>query len=358
MFRYSVMLFVLALFAFPSGHAIQAAGPQASSNAGQQLIDRGQLNKAYRYYSELIEEDPSNIEGYRGRIETLVLMRQYAHALADYARIVANVLPLQPDAIAQVLADYQNRLAQKPQDVPALSGGSFVHWCSFDYDTASALIDQLLIVRPKSPYGVLLRGSIRTLSGNDTAGGINDLEAALALDKWNPHVRFVVADAYTYGVPNASRAFWEASVAILLGLDTPRLRAILAASLFEFGFPELAAKELLRHINTVTQDTVTVSPLAEGDTYTLDLVPGRTFEIPIQATAGTTLSLVTDSPSGEVSDTIMVLLNSNGIAVTGNDDANGFYAAFEYQVPVSSTYKLLVTSFEAIGTGQITISRD
>ncbi len=299
MLRYSILLcFALALHALPVERMVQANGPQSSHDPGQRLIDRGQLNKAYRYYSALIKEHPASIDGYRGRIETLVLMRQYAHALADYSRIVANVIPTQPDAISKMLSDYQDRLAQKPQDVPALSGGSFVHWCSFDFDTASEWVDRLLIVRPQSPYGLLYRGSLRTLSGSDIQAGIQDLEAAIGLDGWNPHVRFVVADAFTYGAPNATRAFWEANLAIVLGLDTPRLRAILAASYFSFGFPELAARELLKHINVVTESTMTTSPLAEGDTFTLDLVAGLTYEIPVHATAGSSLSLVTDSPSG------------------------------------------------------------
>lgn len=358
MLRYVAWLLTLALFVSSSAMTVQANGPVLSPDPGQKLIDRGQLNKALRYYTELIEADPTSITGYRGRIETLVLMRRYAHALADFSRIVANVVPTQPAAIDEMLAEYQDRLTQKPLDIPALSGGSFVHWCYFDFDIAAQLIDRLLTVRPHSPYGIMMRGSIRTLSGSDPDGGVLDLDTAIAVDRWNPHVRFIVADAYTYGLPDACRAFWEANLAILWGLDTPRLRAILAAAFFEFGFPQLAAKELDRHIDVVTQAIVTAPPLATGDTQVLDLVPGRTVEIPIQVVAGSTLSLVTDSPSGEISDTIMVLLNSNGVPVTGNDDANGFYAAFDYEVSVGGTYTLLVTSFEAIGTGQMTISRN
>ena len=61
----------------------------------------------------------------------------------------------------------------------------------------------------------------------------------------SPDVRFIVADAYTYGQPDLERAFAEAILALEWGLDTPRVHAILATAYNAFG--DLAPP---RHIET------------------------------------------------------------------------------------------------------------
>jgi len=66
--------------------------------------------------------------------------------------------------------------------------------------------------------------------GTSRAEGAADLDRAIALAPESPGVRFIVADAYTYGnVPDPQRAFAEASFELAGGLNTPRVRAILPA---------------------------------------------------------------------------------------------------------------------------------
>ncbi len=84
-------------------------------------------------------------------------------------------------------------------------------------------------VASDDPYAILFRGSARVLSGEEQTEGEQDFEYALLLDTFNPHARFIVADGYTYGLPKPGRAFIEATLARLGGLDTPRINAIFAA---------------------------------------------------------------------------------------------------------------------------------
>jgi len=105
----------------------------------------------------------------------------------------------------------------------------------------------------------------------------------------------------------------------------------------------------------VTTELLTASPLAAGGSLALDLVPGRTWEIPIPASAGETISIATSSP--DFWDTIVVLLAPDGTPVVGSDDAKAYFAAFDWAAQTTGTYRLLATSFESINTGELRVTR-
>ena len=117
-----------------------------------------------------------------------------------------------------------------------------------------------------------------------------DLDRAIALAPTSPDVRFTVADAYTYGsLPDPQRAFDEATFALQGGLDTPRIHAILGTSYFAFDDMSAAAVEFKIHFDLITTELVSTSPLAAGASLSLPLIAGRTYEIPLTASAGETL---------------------------------------------------------------------
>ena len=125
--------------------------------------------------------------------------------------------------------------------------------------------------------------------------GIADLERALELAPDSADVHYIVADAYTYGSPDPERAFAEASIALERGLDTPRVHAILAFAQLAFGNDAAAATHIERHLELVTTELLTTAPLAAGASVSLDLVPGRVYDVPLPATAGETISVATSS---------------------------------------------------------------
>ena len=332
-----------------------ASPANCSAEQGQAFIDQGRYGQAIREFTCVIGADPTGVEGYRGRSEAELLLGRYSDALAEYARITALVLPVHPDAHETIRAGYAARLATAPNDVRALTGASFAHWSSFEYAAAIQLIDHLLEVAPNDRYGNLFSGSARLLRGVTKQRGIADIERAIALDPQNPHVRFVVADAYTYGLPDPQRAFAEATLALDGGLDTARVQAILASAYDAFGDQAAAASAIQRSIELSTTQLVPTSPIASGASATLDLVPGRTYEIPVAATAGETISFATSSE--DFYDTIAVLLAPDGTPVVGSDDDNAYFAAFEYTAQETGTYLLHVTSFEGVNTGELVVQR-
>jgi tetratricopeptide (TPR) repeat protein len=342
-------LLVTALAA-PAG-----ASTKCTPEQGQAFIDEGRYEQAIREFTCVVDAAPTEVEGYRGRSEAELLLGRYSDALREYARITALVEPVHPDARKTILAGYANRLATSPDDIRALTGASFARWTSFDYAQAIHLLNHLLEVRPDDVYGNLFRGSSRLLHGATRELGVADLERAIALAPASPDVRFIVADAYTYGLPDPERAFAEASLALDWGLDTARVQAILATAYDAFGDPAAAASHIHRSIELVTSELLTTSPLATGGSLALDLVPGRTYEIPVAVSAGEKISITTSSK--DFYDSIAVLLAPDGTPVVGSDDANAYFAAFDWVAPKSGTYRLQVTSFESVNTGVLVVKR-
>jgi len=346
---------ILAVAFFLTAHGIPVqTAPTCSAQQGQLLIEQGRYKQAVSEFTCVIGADPTGVEGYRGRIEAQLLLGLYSDAFGDYARVTAVVTPVHPDAQATILAGYAARLETAPNDIQALTGASFARWAYFDYLGAIHLLDQLVDIEPANPYGYLVRGSSRLLKGHSVADGVVDLDNAIALAPDSPDVRYIVSDAYTYGLPDPDRAFAEASFAFEHGLETPRVHAILGSAYTAFGDVAAAASHVNTHIQLVTTQLVTTSPLRRT-AMSLDLVPGRTYDIPLVVNAGETVSIVTSS--NDYWDTILVLLDANGSPVLSSDDSWKYFAAFDWNAPASGTYRMRVTFFEGVITGTLRVSR-
>jgi tetratricopeptide (TPR) repeat protein len=132
-----------------------------TAEQGQLLIDQGRYRQAISEFTCVIDAHPTDVEGYRGRIEAQLLLGQYSNSVRDYARVTAVVTPVHPDAQTTILASYVARLEVAPNSIPALTGGSFARWWYFDYLGAIHLLDQLLDLEPATPCSAaMIPGSI------------------------------------------------------------------------------------------------------------------------------------------------------------------------------------------------------
>ena len=329
---------------------------QCAAQQGQSFIDAGQYGQAIQEFTCVINIQPDEVEGYRGRVEARLLLGQYSEALRDFTLITVHVLPEQPDVQSSILTDYTARLAVDPTNIPALTGKSFMEWANYSYPAAIQTLDQLLKVQPNSIYGNLFIGSSRLLKGVAKTKGIANIERAIQLAPNSPDVHFIVADAYTYGLPDPQRAFAEATLALNGGLNTPRVHAILASSYLAFGDMASAAEHFKIHFDLVTTEFVTTNPMDPDTTDTFELVPGRTYSIPIPATAGETISITTSS--SDYWDTILVLLGPDGMPVAGADDVWFYFAELDWLAPQTGTYLLQVTFFESVNSGEMMVTRN
>jgi tetratricopeptide (TPR) repeat protein len=350
--RHIGVLATALLVVGPTGLA--RAQPPCTAEQGQVLIDQGNYKQAVKEFTCVIDAQPTEVDGYRGRIEAQLLLGLYSDALRNYGRVTAHVLPVHPDGASTILAGYDARLSAEPGNIAALTGASFAHWWLFSYAQATHLLNQLLAEHPNDVYGNLFRGSSRLLRGATNAGVV-DLERAIALAPENPNVHFIAADAYTYGLFDPQRAFAEATLALNGGLDTPRVHAILASSYLAFGNLPAAVAHIARHFELVTTELVPAPAILPGESLTVSLAPGRTVEIPVPASAGETIAVATSSH--DYWDTIALLLAPDGTPVAGSDDANQYFAAFSWPAAETATYRLRVTFFEAVNSGLLLVKR-
>ena len=353
---FAMMIMLALLLTHFHGTVKSAKADQCTTANGQAFIDVGQYKKAIQEFSCVIDNQPTEVEGYRGRIEAQLMLGQYSDALHDYTRVTAVVMPVHPDTESTIMADYSARLASNPDSITALTGKSFAHWYFFEYTQAIHTLSHLLDVQPDNVYGNLFRGSSRMLSNSNKARGILDIDYALALAPNSPDVHYIAADAYTYGQPDMQRAFNEATLAFNGGLNTPRVHAILATAYNSFGDRLSAADHIKAHIDLVTNQFFVTDPISAGATFKLDLVPGRTYEIPVSVTAGENISIATSSK--DYWDTILVLIAPDGTPVLGSDDTNAYFAAIDWNAEVTGTYKVQVTFFESVNYGQLVVSRN
>src|SRR5262245_46330015 len=70
---------------------VAAAAPACTTAQGQAFIDAGRYDKAIQAFSCVIAAQPTEVEGYRGRIEALVLLGRYSDAVLDEQRVTAFV---------------------------------------------------------------------------------------------------------------------------------------------------------------------------------------------------------------------------------------------------------------------------
>ena len=343
---------ITSVVATPGAAIRQSAA--CSVEVGQAFIDEGRYKKAVAEFTCVIAAQPTDVDGYRGRIEAQLLLGLYSDALRDYTRVTAYVLPVQPDAANVISTSYAARLSADPLNVAALTGASFARWYFFQYAQATQLLNTLLSVSPDNVYGNLFRGSSRVLGGS-AVFGVPDLDRAIELAPQSPDVRFIVADAYTYGLPDPNRALTEATLALTGGLDTPRVHAILGSAWHALGDQALSAWHVARHIHLVTTELLSAPTLGVGVSLDLPLVPGRVYEIPVPVVAGEMLSISTGSH--DYWDTILVLLGPDGTPVVASDDAKQYDAALDWIAPATGTYTLRTTFFESVNTGVVTVVR-
>lgn len=353
---FAILIALTLMFTLWGKTVVIAQADQCTAGQGQLYINAGQYEQAIQEFTCIINAQPNEVEGYRGRIEAKLLLGHYSDAMRDFTLITVHVLPEQPNVHSAILAGYSARLAVDPNNIPALTGKSFMEWADFSYPAAIKTLEKLIKVQPDNVYGNLFLGSSRLLKGVAQAKGIINLERAIELAPNSPDVHFIVADAYTYGLPDPQRAFAEATLALNGGLNTPRVHAILASSYLAFGDMSSMAEHIKTHIDMVTTEFVTTNPMDPDTTDTLELVPGRTYSIPVPATAGETISITTSS--ADYWDTILVLLAPDGTPVAGGDDDWFYFAELDWVAGQTGIYLLQVTFFESVNSGEVVVTRN
>ena len=185
----------------PAAAQARAEAPPCTAEQGQALIDADRYEQAVREFTCLVDAQPTEGEGYRGRIEAELLLGRFSDAVRDYTRVHGVRRAGAPRRRGHDPRRLRGAARRRSAGVsPPSPGASFALLWDFAYAQAGQLLNELLVIRPDDVYGNLFRGSSRLLRGGPRNRSEDDLQRAIALAPQSPDVHYVVADAYTYGL--------------------------------------------------------------------------------------------------------------------------------------------------------------
>ena len=213
------------------------------------LHRRGTLRPSDPRVPCVIDAEPTESEGYRGRIEAQLLLGRFSDAVARLRqRVTAFVVPGPPRRRARRSSTgYPPPARDRAGRRAALTGASFARWWFFDYrrrftcSTSSSTSGQRRLRQPvpwvePRPQGRARRAAWRTSSVRSRSRR----EPRRPLHRRRRlHVRPARPGACVRGGDARAR----------LGLDTPRVHAILATAYTAFG-DLLAASGTFRRTST------------------------------------------------------------------------------------------------------------
>ncbi|MBZ0279219.1 MAG: tetratricopeptide repeat protein [Anaerolineae bacterium] len=257
------------------------------------------------------------------------------------------------------IADFDEFIHINPNDAIAYYNRGNARGDSGDLAGALADYDAALLLDPDDPLIYYNRGVERYRSG-DMEGALADYNETIRL---NPEARY----AYT------NRAFvrqnlgdWEGALAdfdITVQLDPNEGYGYLnrGNTRFRLGDVEGATEDYAGWLKILERDPVTLEAMQSGDTVTVEMAFRRVYHIPFEAQAGqlVTVQVRNVVETGKFVDPLIVIFNSAGEAIIGNDDYDKFDAAVvDFPVSADGTYTLLVSHAASGYDGNVEIVLD
>ena len=154
--------------------------------AGLQLEERGNLNRAFEAYSRAIELDRTLAVAYSARAHVYFLHDNLGLALIDAdlatAHLNRGLILAGGDAKEDALLSFSKAIQLAPTLRDAYYGRARLYYESEDLDGAIEDLTSAIEISPKTASLYLTRGQVFVSSG-DTASAVADLERVLALSE-------------------------------------------------------------------------------------------------------------------------------------------------------------------------------
>jgi len=269
---------------------------------GLDLIDAQNFDQAVLDFSLVILLNPTFSPAYYGRAEGYQGLNDLDHALTDVNTAIEQKEGMQPDYVAS-LYTLRARIEQQRQQVDDAIG---------DYTQSITLSPTV--------EGLASR-ALLYLSKSDYQSALADFDGAINLDTSNPVL-------YVYrGLVNTALD------------DRPA-----------------AGADYLQFFNLTETNTITSAELNSGQSLRIQVDRGIVHRIPFTARAGQFMSALASASTAGI-DPLMVLVDSQGEALTGDDDSgrNGSALIFDYQIPADGEYALVVGHSLGGFTGEVVV---
>ena len=353
--RIRFMFMLIAVIIVSSGSWVLAIEEPTEDDEASALLDEardlleaGLYEEALDVYSVYIDTFPEDAQGYANRAQVHFLLLAFEDAYDDMATALdlaqsdnqrARYLSLRAEMSLQLrevdaaIADYEEALELDPEYTVALRNLGIVYHLLGDTEQAIEHFETALQIDP-------LDGETAVAASDMYLGLGEETEALLVLDG--------VVDAYL-----------EADVTSTE--DDPPLPPLFADVWIERGHiqgflgnvPE-QAEDYAAWLQAIAIDTITYDDEIT-ETQELAMQQGTVYEIPFEARAD---EAVTALAVGDGVDAMMILLDPDGEALIGNDDASGTLHSFieSYPIPDDGTYTLLIGHARGGWDGSITLS--
>ena len=341
-----------------AGQAVQA------QNYGRALLD----------YSLYILLNPTDSQGFYGRGVTYEQVGELDSALSDLNHALtfapdspaytsqirstrANIYVQQNNAEA-ALDDLNQAIELDASNTDALLIRGNVLAFQQHYDEALSDYNAVIELQPDNNRAYSQRGAVNMQLGNlDDA--LDDLNQAIELDPSN--VQPYVNRALLY----SSRADFDSALndlnsALDLTPDNSRLylfRASVNTSANKVA--DAASDYLLWMDNITTREFTSFDSLSGSDPVVIDMEPGWVYNFPFEAAEGQTLNIAASTLENSQADPLVVV-DSNRMALVGNDDGGGNLDAVieDFVIPADGRYTLIVSHALGGANGRIGVLLD
>lgn len=257
------------------------------------------------------------------------------------------------------LRDYSLFLLLNPTSISAYYWRGLSNYALEDYDRALSDVERAITMtspdfQPEmmtALYG--LRGDIHTIQ-SDFAAAIDDYSAALTI---TPTPEALVSRASIYfSRGDLENALSDFDAAIDLQPNNPALYIYRGMVNIALDETQAAGADYLRFFQLFTTDPVDTSAIQSGQTIRLQVDRGVVFYVPFQARSGQLVSAIAASNDNTI-DPLMVLIDANGDALTGDDDSgtNGSALILDYRIPADGMYALVVGHSLGGFTGEVIV---
>lgn len=334
-----------------------AVGGDILARAGTAL-DSGNYEKAVQDYSLFILLNPTLGQGYYLRGLAYSRLNDLDHALADLntaltlpepseesTGMILNaraVIYLLQNDVEAALKDLDASIVAVPDMPDAYSQRARVFLLNQRYEDALKDYDKLLELAPDYSPGYAGR-ALAYASLGDADAALADYDRLIEIEPDNPgaYINRAILNA---GLSNFDAALTDINAAIELLPDEASLYLQRAAVQQSLDKPVEAAQDYLEWISR--QETRRADgDILPGESQVLPLASGIRYNLTFEAAAGQSITLSARARAEADTDPLIVLLDSAGQPIAGDDDSGDNFDAVisDFVIPSDGSYTLVVS---------------
>jgi len=333
---------------------------------GQALLDEGEYEQAVEAFTEVLDDNPDNVDALVGRSRAYGQLGDPQQALVDAKRAVAlapesgeaymarGLALLAAGSTEDGIADMEQAAALDPDNAEIFFTQAEVYIVLGEIDRALVNYDKAIDLDPRNDEYLYRRGNLYyALSELESA--LKDYNAAIKLDPGNADYYFSRSYVH-FDMDNLEAALEDDNRVIEMEPDY-------ASGYLNRGFHyysneayEQASADYYQWITLNETERIEEDPIEKADRRELEMDEGWLYVIPFSAPGAGTLTVEVISPGGLV-DPVVVILDDEGVPFMVDDDGGmGLSVLIEnYMLPYQGDFTLVVSHAGGGSVGEVVV---